>query len=310
MISSLELARLCGVSQGTVDRAVHNRKGVSPETRGLILAAAAEHGYRPNPAAREMLTGRNPAVPALVPQLNSVFFMDLLTVVKDVLDKAGYKFSILPVADAREAVGVLQELTARKVRHALMIPPEDAMELPAALARDIRVVTLINDCAAGSAAFVSPDERRAGADAAAHLLRHGHRSVMHVTYTRESYPVRARWEGFAAAMAAAGVPCAVVRGFQDGPFLERLAACRATAVFCHNDWLALAVLRALERAGVGVPAQVSVLGVDSSPTFISLCPDISSMRYPFEWVAAGALAALRGEPLPPPPPFELLPRRT
>ena len=54
MISSLELARICKVSQGTVDRALHDRPGVSLATKARILAAARRHGYRPHPGVIPM----------------------------------------------------------------------------------------------------------------------------------------------------------------------------------------------------------------------------------------------------------------
>ena len=47
-ITTTQLARICGVSQGTVDRALHNRRGINPETRARILEIAKEYDYRPN----------------------------------------------------------------------------------------------------------------------------------------------------------------------------------------------------------------------------------------------------------------------
>jgi len=67
MISSLELAELCGVSQGTVDRALHGRGGIAESTRAKILEAARLHGYAPNPAARELMTGQSSVCGAVIP---------------------------------------------------------------------------------------------------------------------------------------------------------------------------------------------------------------------------------------------------
>ncbi|MBE6667464.1 MAG: LacI family transcriptional regulator [Ruminococcaceae bacterium] len=47
-ITTTQLARICGVSQGTVDRALHNREGINPETKARILEIAKEYDYRPN----------------------------------------------------------------------------------------------------------------------------------------------------------------------------------------------------------------------------------------------------------------------
>ena len=56
-ISTTQLAQICGVSQGTVDRALNNRKGINPKTKEKILAVANEYGYRPNIHARSMAGG-------------------------------------------------------------------------------------------------------------------------------------------------------------------------------------------------------------------------------------------------------------
>ena len=90
MISSLELAKLCKVSQGTVDRALHDRPGISIKTRDRILRIAAEHGYQANPVATEMMQGKSIIVGGLVPSLNSVFFMDLFQTISRKLDALGF----------------------------------------------------------------------------------------------------------------------------------------------------------------------------------------------------------------------------
>ena len=58
-ISSTEIAKICGVSQGTVDRALNNRNGISPQTKEKILSVAKEFGYRPNIHTRCMAGGKS-----------------------------------------------------------------------------------------------------------------------------------------------------------------------------------------------------------------------------------------------------------
>ena len=68
MISSTELAELCGVSRGTVDRALHGRGRVSEETKKRILAKAKEYGYVPNPVMHEIMRGVSKVVGAVMPE--------------------------------------------------------------------------------------------------------------------------------------------------------------------------------------------------------------------------------------------------
>ena len=116
MISSLELARLCGVSQGTVDRALHDRPGVNADTRQRILDAVAAHGYRPHPGAQELLHGRRVTVGALAPAVTQVFFMDLLHELKTALAVRGLRLSVTPYDGEVEFRDALAEFAARRVR--------------------------------------------------------------------------------------------------------------------------------------------------------------------------------------------------
>lgn len=78
-ISTTQIAEICGVSQGTVDRALNNRKGISPKTKEKILSVAQEYGYRPNIHARTMAGGRSQLIGVIVFDLNNQYFSDILT---------------------------------------------------------------------------------------------------------------------------------------------------------------------------------------------------------------------------------------
>jgi len=115
MISSLELARICGVSQGTVDRFLHNRGRVSEPTRAAVLAAAARHGYLPNPAARELMTGRSRLIAAIAPSFRSVFFMDIMDALNAALRSEGLELILSTAGNAGEADVLIREFAARRV---------------------------------------------------------------------------------------------------------------------------------------------------------------------------------------------------
>jgi LacI family transcriptional regulator len=81
---------------------------------------------------------------------------------------------------------------------------------------------------------------------------------------------------------------------------QLLKLCRSakapTAILCHNDWLALKVIRVLEGAGLRVPKDISVMGVDNSPSFNALCPEITTLAYPYGEIAeiiSGSVASGR-----------------
>lgn len=311
MISSLELARRCGVSQGTVDRALHDRPGINAQTKARILRMAARHGYRPHPAALELLSGRTRTVGAVIPSRNSLFFMDLLNTIHAQLVPAGYRFLHAPAAGKDEMLNLISDFSARRARGIIVIPPEDNIPIPAAFTRTTPVISLLSPCKGRNTVFLSPDEAHTGRTAVDTLAGLGHRHIAHCTYTRDSHAIRARRRGYEDAMQQRGLTPIILA--ETG--IERLSATvrkkKITALFCHNDWLALSAIRTLERHGLRVPHDISVLGVDNSPSFTALYPDITTLDYPAGWIARQIARVLDGQrPAKQRPSLTLVERRT
>jgi len=311
MISSLQLAKLCGVSQGTVDRALHDRPGIGAATKARILAVAAEHGYTPNPVARELMSGRSALLGVIVPAVNSVFFMDLVNEVKRACDPVGLRPLITPVADAEEFLAVLGEFAARRFRGAIVVPPAERLRLPDGLTCTLPVATLLSACRDRRTRLVAPDEVATGRAAVDYLTGLGHERIVHVTYRRSARAIRDRRQGYREAMRERGLRAAICPGADPEQLGEWLRRRRPTALFCHNDWLALAAMRTLTAAGLRVPEDISVLGVDDSPTFTSLFPNITTLHYPAAEVAAAAVAWIAAGTEPPPiPVLDVVERET
>jgi|GEM_PF-623621 len=295
MISSLELARLCGVSQATVDRAVHNRPGINPDTRARILRVAQQHGYRPNPVASELLRGDSNIVGAIVPALESVFFMDLMSAVSRSLAERGQKLFLTPVDNPNGFIEAIEEFAARRVKAVLVIPPADGLTIPLKLARTIRVISLISPCKGRSIAFVTPDESKTGRDATAYLTKLGHEHIAHVTYARKSHAIEARATGYEKEMRKRKLRPTVLRSLEDTALLGAVRKERITALFCHNDWQAVRAIRALQTHGLSVPGEVSVMGVDNTPTLRDVWPNLTTMTYPMSSLAAHIAAHINAE---------------
>jgi LacI family transcriptional regulator len=312
MISSLKLAELCGVSHGTVDRAIHGRPGVSEKTRQRILQAARKYGYRPNPAARELLGRTGRTVGAIVPTLNSIFFMDLMNACKEKLAAAGFRLMLTPVSHREDFLETLEDFAARKMRAALVVPPEDMIPIPQTVTAEMPVVSLLSPCEGKNVIFIAPNEVHTGRDAVDYLSRRGHERILHVTYPRRFQSVLKRAEGYRQRMIELGRN-PVVRIYQGGDCLHQpLLRNRPTAIFCHNDWLALCVIRILrDLYNKNVPSDISVLGVDNSPTFNSLFPDLTTLEYPVAGLTRYILEFLTRETTDFTfPPMKVIERRT
>jgi DNA-binding LacI/PurR family transcriptional regulator len=288
MISSLELARLARVSQGTVDRALHGRTGVAETTRARILALAAQHGYQANPVAREMMgLAASPLVGAVVHTICSqaVFFSVLMTAVHRRLRADGLHLVMSYGADPAEQREVAVHLLARRMRALLLV---HAVPGPLPMAEGTATASLVLP-AEGAIALI-PDEEATGRGAAQGLLARGHRRLAVISRGEHQVAI-ARRDSFIAACRQAGAAVQVV-----GTVADAIAAVTrgVSAVFCNNDPLAEELLTAASMAGMTCPRDLSVVGVDASTTDTR----ITSMAYPYAAVAEAVAALVAGRPLP------------
>jgi LacI family transcriptional regulator len=294
MISTLELARICGVSQGTVDRALHGRPGIAEATRQAILRAATRHGHRPHPGMREILDGRSATVLAVLPAANNIFFMDLVAAVAEALAQRKLTLQIALVRDQAGLLAALEDAAARRHRLAFFVPPEENIAVPRELSRHLPLGALISPCRGTNVPFLSPDEKRTGRSGVEYLHQRGHRRILFISSRRQAYAIRARAAGYRERMREFGLRAKVV--FSTDP--DDWGA-MPSAVFCHNDWIASQTLLTLRQKRIDVPGEISVLGVDNSQTLAALFPDLTTLAYPIPGLVRAILDRLDGQPFSP-----------
>ncbi len=294
MISSLKLARICGVSQGTVDRALHGRKGIREETSRKIIAAAKKYQFSPNPMARELMTGKSSVVGAVISSFNSIFFMDIFEKIRQRLKAKGLTLVIMPASNTEETLAALKDFASRRYRGAVIVPPEDGMKIPVEISGSIKVVSIVGSCRGKNIVNISPDEVKTGFAGTEFLSGKGHSRILFLSYARKAKAISGRRKGYEKFMKWKKLPFKALFPVTDESLIKTIARFKPTALFCHNDWLALSAMRILERNGYKVPSGISVLGVDNSPTFISLCPELSTVQYPIDELAEMASDCLTG----------------
>ena len=280
MISSLELARECGVSQGTVDRALHDRPGVSPKTKERILQLARQRNYRPHPAAREILTGKSLTVGAILPMVNNVFFMDLFNELGRALAERNLRLQIAMVDSTKAFLETLEDFAARRYRLAVAIPPEDDIVVPKEITDAVPFVSLFGPCRGPGVRFISADEETTGRTAVEYLYHRGHRRILHLSYTRQTYAIGARALGYQKQCEEYGLPTKSLINVNERTLINTMLRFKPTALFCLNDWMALRASVLLTETGLRVPRDVSILGVDNSPTLTAIHPGLTSLAYP------------------------------
>jgi DNA-binding LacI/PurR family transcriptional regulator len=308
-----DVARLAGVSHQTVSRVLNDSPNVRPDTRTRVLAAMRTLGYRPNHAARALVTGRSRVLG--VATLGGRLFGPAATLysVQQAAHVAGYGVSVVAVPDASVAdlAAAVSLLIRQGVDGVVLIAPvRITRDLPAEFFEELPLVAL--QAAAGGRPEVIGVDQVAGARLATrHLLDLGHRTVWHVTGPGDWFDAADRVVGWRATLEAAGaeVPPPLAgdwsarSGYRAGRVLARIP--ELTAVFAANDSTAFGVLRALAERGRRVPEEVSVVGYDDVPEAGFLTPPLTTVRQDFAEVGRRGVARLI-ELIEPPDPARTL----
>jgi DNA-binding LacI/PurR family transcriptional regulator len=295
-----DVARLAGVSHQTVSRVLNGHPSVREETRVRVRAAITQLGYRPNRAARTLVTGRSQVL-GVVAQSSTLYGpASLLAAFEQEAGMAGFAVSIgsvrrLDRRSVADAVG--HHLDQRVAGLVVIAPVVSANEALDDLPADLPVVTIDGD-PDRPAPLVTVDQEAGAYLAVRHLLAAGHRTVWHVSGPPDWFDARGRVAGWRRALEEAGVEVPPVvpadwtaeAGHRAGQLLARRPD--VTAVFAANDHLALGVLRAMHEQGRWVPHDVSVVGFDDMPEAAYYIPPLTTVRPDFAGVARESLALL------------------
>ncbi|PFG42343.1 LacI family transcriptional regulator [Isoptericola jiangsuensis] len=322
--SMADVAAVAGVSHQTVSRVLNGHPSVREETRGRVLAAIDELGYRRNSAARALVTSRS-ATLGVVTTGSALFGpTSTLIAVEEAARDRGYFVSVatLRTYDTASMHQVLEHFMDQGVDGIVVIAPHDEVAAAVESFRapvPVVVVAALDDpsgavhAGEGSSTMsLAVDQRLGARRATEHLLDLGHRDVVHVGGPHDWFDARERAAGWREAMESRGLVPARPRvrswsaadGYAAGRDLaEALAAGEGpTAVFAGNDQLALGVLRALWERGVRVPDDVSVVGFDDVDGAAYFVPPLTTVRQPFAALGARGvemlLAALEGASVP------------
>jgi len=295
-----DVARLAGVSHQTVSRVLHDHPNVREQTRIRVRAAIAELGYRPNKAARALVTGRTQLI-GVVAQNSTLYGpASMLAAFEQAAAAAGFAVSVASVSRLdRESIAAAVErhLDQRVAGLVVIAPVASADEALAVLPTGVPLVTVDGD-PERARALVTVDQVAGARDATRHLLDAGHRTVWHVAGPADWYDAAGRVEGWRRALVAAGAEVPPVlpadwtaaAGYRAGQMLARMP--EVSAVFAANDHLALGLLRAFSERGRRVPADVSVVGFDDVPEAAYFTPPLTTVRPDFAEVARAGLDLL------------------
>jgi LacI family transcriptional regulator len=305
------LAENLGVDRGTISRALSTDKAhlVAPATRDLIRAAAAAAGYRADLMAATLRRGRSDTVGILVSDMmNEVLVRVVREIVTD-LNRDHMKGQeltplIAETGDGSGQIGhLLRTFLSRRVDAIICLSAtEDDGEALHAAAREVPVVLAVRSISAIELPSAICDDEAGGALVARHFLAHDHRVVCQIQGPQTATTFRNRATGFSVVCREAdvhelaiGVTARAAVYSEGRAVAEAILAGpeRPTAVFAHNDSMALGLIEAMRHHGLAYPKDIAVVGFNNTELSRVLARPLSTVDYPVTKVSGHAAGLVR-----------------
>ncbi|MFF1632941.1 LacI family DNA-binding transcriptional regulator [Leifsonia sp. NPDC058248] len=288
-----EVARKVGVSEATVSRVLNEKPGVSEATRQAVLTALDVLGYeRPSKLRGE----RARLVGLVLPELQNPIFPAFAEVIGGALAQNGYT----PVLCTQTAGGIseadyVELLLQQQVSGVVFVggayAQQDASHEHYSRLTDLHLPTVLVNAPVDELDFatVSCDDSVATAQALNHLRSLGHERIGLLLGPRDHVPSQRKLAAAKRIFDGWGLP------FRDELVVHSLYSLEAgqaaatrllkagvTAIVCASDPMALGAIRAVRRAGLSVPQDISIVGYDDSALMNCTEPPLTTVRQPIE----------------------------
>ncbi|KHK93317.1 LacI family transcriptional regulator [Novosphingobium malaysiense] len=296
-----DLARLAGVSAGTVSRALAGKSLVNAKTRERIQALAREHGFRPNQMASKLRSRRTGVVGVVIPlghekrqQISDAFFLTLLGHLADELTESGYDL-MLSRAIPDGSSDWLERMTGSgMVDGVLLIGQSDQFDVIEQVSASYRPLVAWGTCREGQHhCAVGTDNLAGGRMAAEHLIASGARRLAFLGETL-GIEIEERHRGVAAAAAEAGVDLLHIPiSLASAEMGAQIKAATeenehdVDGIVAASDLIAMNVLHCLHEQERRIPDDTQVIGFDDLPLAQLTMPPLTTIR---QEIAIGAKA--------------------
>jgi len=308
-----DVARLAGVSTGSVSRALNEPHKVSAKLRSAVLKAVEELDWVPHAGGRALASLRSRTVGAIIPTLANPNFANEMNAVQRRLIEAGYILLIgCSEYDPDKALMQTRSMIERGIDGLILVGENYSEGLWRLLAKQALPYVITYGLRPGSPhPSVGVDNYQAFVRLTNFVLDQGHRRVAMIAQRTENNDrAEARLRGTLDALTARGIR------IPEGQLVEKewsVAEGRValreimsvlpppTVVICANDFLAVGAVLESQSLGIEVPRDLSVVGFDDVEIAAHLSPPLTTMRVPMyrlgELTADHLIAKLRGAPV-------------
>ena len=289
-----DVAKRAGVHFGTASRALDPKRfhKVRPETRERVEAAARELGYKANVLARGLRKGTTGLIGAVVADMGNPFLPPILRGMGEVLGARDFMTAVSETHEDPDALRrICEHLVARRV-DGIMISAAHTGDgdFISELEESVPVVLAVRRVSGGGHHTITHDDVLGARMVTEHVVSLGHSRIAQLRGPANVSSFTGRARGFQEVIAEHGCTEIVVEDRAAEPTTaegKRLAtelladaANRPTAIFAHNDLMAIGALEAMNAAGLKCPDDVSIVGYNDAPLTEHLTPPLTTVRLP------------------------------
>ncbi len=293
MATLADVARAAGVSVSVVSRVLNDDPALRAreDTRHRVREAAARLAYTPNHAARSLRLSHAETIAVVIPDLTNAIFSEVLRGVEDEAEDAHLQVLLAPSDRLQPGGDVLRRLVDQGRVDGFLLQvrdDQDVLEFEGSIANRLPVVLLHSRGARRGSVVV--DDVAGARLATEHLLGLGHTDIAFIGGPAASQAGRRREQGFARAMADAGVRRRSAWTVRSGYFptdgrrganqLLTAPGHRPTAIVVANVNAAIGALGEARACGVAVPEELSVVAIHDTWVAEFVAPGLTTVRMP------------------------------
>lgn len=297
-----DIAKIAGVSRSTVSRVINNQPNVSEDTRRRVLSVIEEHNFRPNIAARALVTQQTRVLSVVIPKAVSDTFTDpyFPTLIQGAMSAANQQeyAVMLWIGNATEdEERFFQRILSNSLFDGIIVASaltDDPLRLW--LQRAGFPYVFIGAPQDESLNYVDVDNVQAGQAAVSHLIRLGYQRIGTLAGPQKLGAGIDRLKGYRMALERAGrridndliieSQFSEVAGYMN---MKKLLQRHVDAVFAASDVIAFGAMRAIREQGLRIPQDVAVIGFDDIDSAAQAFPPLTTVRQPI--LEEGAAAA-------------------
>lgn len=306
-----DIAAMCGVSKGTVNRAIHNKPGINPATRKRIMETIEKHQFRQNYFATSLATGVTNQVAVVVPGVMNELFSMLYTHVAEACWERGlYPALSLSSNNPVKEAEYLQSFLDRGVDGILIFPvsrnPEPMQKI---LQAKVPMVFVLNEVQGVDTSVVRIDDYKGMYASTKSLIASGHRRILYLDGARytEDYNNSInvlKYKGHIDALREHGITpdprlyASIDRLNYDVTGMNLLSSILAageglpSAIMCFHDRIAMWACRMAQNLGYSVPGDMSVMGFDNINDLHWFTPALTTTAVPIQQIARESIDIL------------------